>query len=138
MGYSFRIAARDLLYALSHRQDSTYHGLCHTSRGTLAGTRNSSMGSPCANALTTELHLAPSSSMLLQRGIHLRASLCVLDIRYFTEVGSDENKHIFFVRDWVDKYALSEVSSTPCPPPQFFIIFLKSWVPYLYPWCVCV
>ena len=60
-----------LLYAPSHRQDSTYHGLCYTSRGALAGTRNSSMGAvhegsirrpitPWANALTTELHLAPS------------------------------------------------------------------------------
>ena len=37
---------RVLLYAPSHRQDSTYHGLCYTSRGALAGTRNSSMGSP--------------------------------------------------------------------------------------------
>ena len=26
------------------RQDDTYHGLCYTSRGVLAGTRNSSMG----------------------------------------------------------------------------------------------
>ena len=34
--------ARFLLYAPSHRQDSTYHGLCYTSRGALAGTRNSS------------------------------------------------------------------------------------------------
>ena len=24
-----------------HRQDNTYHGLCYTSRGALAGTRNS-------------------------------------------------------------------------------------------------
>ena len=31
MGYSFRLAARVLLYAPSHRQDSTYHGLCYTS-----------------------------------------------------------------------------------------------------------
>ena len=31
------------LYAPSHRQDSTYHGLCYTSRGALAGMRNSSM-----------------------------------------------------------------------------------------------
>ena len=70
IGYSFRLAARVLLYAPSHRQDSTYHGLCYTSRGALAGTRNSSMGppyegsirrpiAPWANALTTELHLAP-------------------------------------------------------------------------------
>ena len=70
IGYSFRLTARVLLYAPSHRQDSTYHGLCYTSRGALDGTRNSSVGSPhegsirrpiapWANALTTELHIAP-------------------------------------------------------------------------------
>ena len=46
IGYSFQLAARVLLYAPSHRQDSTYHSLCYTSRGELAGTRNSSMGPP--------------------------------------------------------------------------------------------
>ena len=46
MGYSYRLTARVLLYAPSHRQDNTYHGLCYTSRGALAGTRNSSMGPP--------------------------------------------------------------------------------------------
>ena len=40
IGYSFRLAAKVLLYAPSHRQDSTYHGLYYTSRGALAGTRN--------------------------------------------------------------------------------------------------
>ena len=45
-GYSFRLTARFLLYAPSHRQDNTYHSLCYTSRGALAGTRNSSMGPP--------------------------------------------------------------------------------------------
>ena len=70
MGYSFRLTARVILYAPSHRQDCTYHGLCYTSRAALAGTRNSSIGpphegsirrpiAPWANALTTELHLAP-------------------------------------------------------------------------------
>ena len=29
IGYSFRLTARVLLYAPSHRQDSTYHGLCY-------------------------------------------------------------------------------------------------------------
>ena len=29
-GYSFWLAARVLLYASSHKQDSTYHGLCYT------------------------------------------------------------------------------------------------------------
>ena len=46
IGYSFRLPARVLLYSQSHRQDSTYNGLCYTRRGALAGMRNSSMG-PC-------------------------------------------------------------------------------------------
>ena len=46
IGYSFRLAARVLLHASSHRQDNTYHGLCYTSRGALAGTRNGPMGPP--------------------------------------------------------------------------------------------
>ena len=38
MSYFFQLAARDLLYAPSHRQDSTYHGPCQdTSNGALAG-----------------------------------------------------------------------------------------------------
>ena len=41
IGFSFRLTTRVLLYASSHRQDNTY-----TSRGALAGTRNSSMGPP--------------------------------------------------------------------------------------------
>ena len=40
IGYSFRLAARVLLYASSYRQDNKYQGLCYTSRGALAGTRN--------------------------------------------------------------------------------------------------
>ena len=35
------LTARVLLYAPSHRLDSTYHGLYYTSCGALAGTRNS-------------------------------------------------------------------------------------------------
>ena len=38
--HSFRLIARVLLYAPSHRQDNTYHGFCYTSRGALAGMRN--------------------------------------------------------------------------------------------------
>ena len=33
IGYSFRLATRVPLYASSHRQDTTYHGLWYTSRG---------------------------------------------------------------------------------------------------------
>ena len=43
IAYSYRLTARVLLYAPSHRRDNTYHGLCYTSCGALAGTRNSSM-----------------------------------------------------------------------------------------------
>ena len=46
MSSSVWLAARDLLYQLSMSQDSTYHSLCYTSRGTLAGMGNSSMGPP--------------------------------------------------------------------------------------------
>ena len=46
IGYSYRLTARVLLYAPFHRQNNTYHGLCCTSRGALAGMRNSSMGPP--------------------------------------------------------------------------------------------
>ena len=42
IGYSYRLSPRVLLYAPSHRQDNTYHGLCYTSRGALAGTTNES------------------------------------------------------------------------------------------------
>ena len=37
MGYSFKLAARVLLYAPSHRPESTYHSLCYTSHETQAG-----------------------------------------------------------------------------------------------------
>ena len=39
IGYSYRLTAKVLLYAPSHTQDNTYHGLCYTSRGALAGTK---------------------------------------------------------------------------------------------------
>ena len=60
----FRIKSKG--YFICIIPQTGYHGLCYTSRGALAGTRNSSMGSPhggsirlLANALTTELHLTP-------------------------------------------------------------------------------
>ena len=66
----FPINSKSVFIFPYHIQDNTYHGLCYTSRGALAESRNSSMGlphegsirqpvAPRANALTTELHLAP-------------------------------------------------------------------------------
>ena len=77
MGYSFRLAARVLLYAPSHRQDSTYHGLItpvveHWLEREIAqwvyheGSIRRPIG-PLANALTTELHLAPRDRRALQQ-----------------------------------------------------------------------
>ena len=43
---SSKLSARVILYAQSHRQDSTYHSLCYTSCGALDGSRNSSMSPP--------------------------------------------------------------------------------------------
>ena len=57
IGYSYRLTAKVLLYAPSHRQDNTYHSLCYTSRGSLAGTRNSSMGPPHEGSIWQ--HIAP-------------------------------------------------------------------------------
>ena len=53
MSYSYWLAARVLLYAPSHRQDSTYHSFCYTSHGALAGMINSSVGPPWRINLTT-------------------------------------------------------------------------------------
>ena len=91
MGYSFRKAARVLLYAPSHRQESTYHSLCYSSRGALAGTRNSSMGpphegsiqrpiAPWANALTTELHLAPQVQWLQCENTCVMQSSAIINV----------------------------------------------------------
>ena len=61
MGYSFRLAAKVLLYVPSHRQDNTYHGLCYTTSGALAGTRNSSMSPPWRIDRTTHRTMSERS-----------------------------------------------------------------------------
>ena len=45
-GLLFTFNSKGSFICTIHRQDSTYHSLCYTSRGALAGTRNSSMGPP--------------------------------------------------------------------------------------------
>ena len=61
IGYSFQLTARVILYALSHRQDSTYHGMCYPNRGDLSGTRNSSMGPPWMIDPTTHCTMSERS-----------------------------------------------------------------------------
>ena len=71
IGYSYRLTARVLLYAPSHRQDNTYHSLCYTSRGALAGTRNSSMGPPHKGSIRQPI--APLANALPLSYVPLRA-----------------------------------------------------------------
>ena len=73
MGYYFRLPARVLLYVPSHRQEYTYHSLCDTSRGALAGTRNSSMGPPHEGSIRWPI--APWANALVR--IRLRCSSLV-------------------------------------------------------------
>ena len=42
----FISSKKKYIYAPSHRQDRTYHGLCYTSHEALAETGNSSVGPP--------------------------------------------------------------------------------------------
>ena len=45
-GLLFPISSKGSIMCITPRQDSTYHDVCYTSHGALAGTRNSSMGPP--------------------------------------------------------------------------------------------
>ena len=68
MGYSFWLAASDLLYAPSHRQKSTFHGLCYASYGVTAGKRNSSIGPPLIHRIKTPHHSIKNTSLDLFSG----------------------------------------------------------------------
>ena len=76
MIYSFQLAVRFLLYAPSHGEDSTYHGLCYTSRGTLDETRNCSMDPPWWIDLMTHWTMGGcSASCLIINTIQIWQSL---------------------------------------------------------------
>ena len=80
IGYSYRLTARVLLYAPSNRQDNTYHSLCYTSCGALAGTRNSSMGPTHEGSIrrpTARTMSERSTSELCPAPIHTQVFLCV-------------------------------------------------------------
>ena len=86
IGYSFRLTARVLLYAPSHRQDSTYHSICYTRRGALAGTRNSSMGPPHEGSIRRSIApcrtLLPRSYISLLFPIMRRRTAVIVSIGY--------------------------------------------------------
>ena len=88
IGYSYRLTARVLLYAPSHRQDNTYHGLCYNSRGALAGTRNSSMGPPHEGSIRRPI--APWANALPLSYVPL---LCMYETMYTT---SENITYLFY------------------------------------------
>ena len=121
IGYSLRLTTRVLLYAPSLRQDNTYYGLCYTSRGALAGTRNSSMGSPMKDRSDNPPHhertlylWATSRSRVL-----IEASICV---NYILYVGSNKNKHDIFGTGLGSQgsFMFSQIRSSP---PHTFLWF---------------
>ena len=81
IGYSYRLTARVLLYAPSHRQDNTYHDLCYTSCGALAGTRNSSMGPPHEGSI--QWPIAPWVNILTMALLLVRFYLMMLSTHFF-------------------------------------------------------
>ena len=109
IGYSYRLTARVLLYAPSHRQDSTYHSLCYTSRGALAGTRNSSMDpphegsirrpiAPWADALRLSYVPLPRNYFMSEgRNIYNKClNLCILTI----SLSKDQTTCSFHIHDF--------------------------------------
>ena len=93
IGYSYRLTARVLLYAPSHRQDNTYHGLCYTSRGALAGTRNSSMkdrsDDPSHHERTLYLWATSRSPYLVRQD----NTIYIFSIKFnFSSIGQNKSK----------------------------------------------
>ena len=68
-GLSFLLAARVILYAPSHKQDSTYHSLCCSSRGALAEMRSSSIGPPWMIDPTTHHTTIRHFTMVIINGV---------------------------------------------------------------------
>ena len=85
IGYCYRLTANVLLYAPSHRQDNTYHGLCYTSHGALAGTRNVLKAS-------WKLTILVSTGLLV--GIHKRIKKFVVGLQGYliTQVQMESSK----------------------------------------------
>ena len=93
IGYSYRLTARVLLYAPSHRQDNTYHSLCYTSRGGLAGMRNRSMGPPHEGSIrrptapwANALPLSYIPITLKNRGKNILHIFCYKTLISFTKI----------------------------------------------------
>ena len=133
MGYSFLLATRVLLYASSHREDSTYHGLCYTSREMAECVHHG--GSirrpiaPWANALTTESKTDISNNWRMSQDSMLES---LMDIS--TKINASNKKipyvkhicfrvlkivsQIHFVLQKEKTHQQQKRRTPPHPPPQ--------------------
>ena len=105
MGYSFQLVTRDILYAPSHRQDSTYHDLCITSCSGLARMRKCSMG-----PLLTERDILYASSYRQDNTYH---SLRYTVVEHWLEQISRKLIHCFshFINTSSNKYKFTEMTN---------------------------
>ena len=93
MGYSFRLAARVLLYASSHRQDITYNGICNTSRGALAGTRFYQR----QNLFLLQKAIVTPTGIELSRALYaLSYKHCIIDNDYLWNQDWHEKTHNWY------------------------------------------
>ena len=139
MGYSFRLTARVLLYAPSHRQDSTYHSLCYTSRGALAGTRNSSMGPPPQYMKLFDA----KPNAICPFGLHIKQFLTASNIDFSNILGTScwiwciwritqMHRSINNYYDYIPVYTGNSVA---CTSGFFFIKHNNTWLGiYLHCW----
>ena len=128
IGYSYRLTARVILYAPSHRQDNTYHHLCYTSRGALVGTRNSSMGPPHEGSIRRPI--APWANTLPLSYVLLKVVLVLTDtcLKYIISYTSKKSVHNICKIVLVLSAAVLQIvyifSWTPCS----YVIMLTSEV----------
>ena len=74
IGYSYRLTARVLLYAPSHRKDNTYHSLCYTSRGAMAGMRTDVV-------IIALKHEKPIFSIMMVRATYLIEHFSIFSVK---------------------------------------------------------
>ena len=82
-GLLFPISSKGSFICITHRQDNTYHILCYTSRGALAGTK------PCCNnfKLNNNIYIFNSSqSICLRKMFSMWAKNCSCSQIYFLEI----------------------------------------------------
>ena len=79
---------------ISHRQDSTYHSLCYTSRGALDGTRNSSMGQDVSK-ITVIIRKRRSMMMMIITIISIIMMMIISNNKYDDNNNNNNNNKYY-------------------------------------------